>query len=141
MVHALLDTSVVLRHILGEKNACPKLEKIEKLYASELMRIEALRAIDRLRIEHNWSHEEVGLRIRLLTAVSAAIEIIPLQPSILRRASEPFPTIVRTLDALHIATAILWKNQINKPLLFLTHDARQGHAATAVGLETKGFHS
>lgn len=139
MKSAFLDTSILLRHILGEPDAYQKLERFDKIYASELNRVEALRTIDRLRIQNRWPQEEVALRIRLLTAVSASMEIIPLQPAILRRASDPFPTTVGTLDALHIATALLIQTQLNKTLLFLTHDIRQGHAAVASGLEAEGF--
>lgn len=136
---AFLDTSVVLRRILGEKGAFPGLEKFQKLYASELMRIETLRTIDRLRIQNAWPEKEVALRVRLLTATIAAINIVSIQAPILRRAAEPFPTIVGTLDAIHIATALLAQEQLKKPLFFLTHDVRQGISAQAAGLQAEGF--
>jgi predicted nucleic acid-binding protein len=136
---AFLDTSIVLRHILGESHSYPHLERFASLYASELMRVEALRSIDRLRIQNNWPQEEVATRVRLLTAVNAAINFIPIQSPILRRAAEPFPTLVQTLDAIHIATSLLAQLQLNKPLLFLTHDKQQALAAQAAGLEAEGF--
>lgn len=136
---AFVDTSVVLRQVLGERGAYPRLEKFDKLYASELMRVEALRTIDRLRIQNAWPQEEVALRVRLLAAVSALINLVPIQQPILRRASEPFQTIVGTLDAIHISTAVLAQEQLKKSLLFLTHDERQGFAAEAAGLEAQGF--
>lgn len=136
---AFLDTSIVLRHILGEAHSYPKLESFGKLYASELMRVEALRAIDRLRIQNKWFEEEVATRVRLLNAVCAAINIIPLQSAILRRASDPFPILVRTLDALHISTALLAQLQLEGPLLFLTHDRKQGLAVVASGMEADGW--
>ena len=74
MKSAFLDTSILLRHILGEPDAYQKLERFDKIYASELNRVEALRTIDRLRIQNRWPQEEVALRIRLLTAVSASME-------------------------------------------------------------------
>ncbi|MFH0800141.1 MAG: PIN domain-containing protein [Pseudomonadota bacterium] len=136
---AFLDTSIVLRHILGERGARAGLEKFDKLYASEILRVEALRALDRLRISGRWPEEEVALRVRLLTATGAAISWVPIQPAILRRASEPFPTVVGTLDAIHIATALLLREQIKKQFIFLTYDLRQGIAAEAAGLEASGF--
>lgn len=136
---AFLDSSILLRIILGEPNPYLHLEKIKNLYTSELLRIEVLRTIDRLRILNTWTPEEVAIRIRLFTALSAAIEFIPVQPPILRRATEPFPTIVGTLDAIHIATALLTQDQLKKPLLFLTHDSKQGVAAQAAGLNAEGF--
>lgn len=135
MTLAYVDTSVLLRHILGEPGAHFPLNRFADLYASELLKVEALRTIDRLRIHGRWSDREVTERIQLLTAVSAAIHEIPIQPPILRRASDPFPIVVRTLDALHIATALLMRQQIGRPLQFLTHDRRQAEAALAAGLK------
>lgn len=139
MKYAFLDTSIVLRHILGEPHSYPGIEKFKKLFASELVRVEALRAIDRLRIRNAWPEEEVATRVRLLTAVGSVIHMIALQPPILHRASEPFSTIVGTLDALHISTALLTELQVGEPMLFLTHDRRQGLAAEVAGMETKGW--
>ena len=132
---AFVDTSVILRRVLGEKGGYEGLDKFEKLYASEILRIEALRVIDRLRIQNNWPEKEVALRIGLLTAVCLPIQMITLQSQILRRAGEPFPTLVRTLDAIHIATALLAQYQIDKPIIFLTHDREQGIVASAAGLQ------
>lgn len=139
MTLAFVDTSVVLRRILGERGAYTGLDALERLYGSELLRVEALRTIDRLRIQDAWPEKEVAVRVRTLTAVSAAVNFIALDLPILRRAAEPFPTIVGTLDAIHIATALLAQEQLKKPLLFLTHDRRQGLAAQAAGLQAEGF--
>ena len=136
---AFLDSSILLRHILKEEGAYPHIEKFQKVYASELLRIEVLRTIDRFRIRYSWDQEEIATRIRLLTALSAGMEFVALQSPILRRASEPFPTVVGTLDALHIATALLTQIQTDKELLFLTHDKKQGLAASAAGLSAEGF--
>lgn len=136
---ALLDTSVLLRRILGERDVFPFHEKFDKAYASELVRVESLRCLDRVRIQESWSQEEIANRVRLLVAACAFIHFVPVESSVLRRASEPFPSIVGTLDAIHIATALLLQEQLKKPLVFLTHDRRQGLAAQAAGLEADGF--
>lgn len=136
---AYADTSVVLRYILGESGIYPNLEKLERIYSSELMRVEALRALDRLRIQAGWPIQETALRIQLLHSFLSSVEEIPLQKSILQRAADPFPTVVKTLDALHIASASLLKMHLKKSVLFLTHDAQQGLAATAADLDAKGF--
>ena len=134
-----LDTSIILRHILGEPGVYPKLNAFEKHFSSELMVIEARRAIDRLRILKNWQSEEIALRVQLLTEFEEAISMIPLQATILRRAAEPFPTVVGTLDALHIASALLAQVHVQSSLSFLTHDKRQGLAAQASGLKAEGW--
>lgn len=136
---AVLDTSVLLRRMLGERGSYPFHTKFDKAYASELVRVESLRCLDRLRIQETWPQEEIATRARLLVAACAFIHFVPLEPPVLRRASEPFPAVVGTLDAIHIATALLLQGQLKKPLVFLTHDKRQGLAAQAAGLQADGF--
>jgi hypothetical protein len=43
------------------------------------------------------------------------------------------PTVVRTLDALHLASALLLREQQNEAPLFATHDVQQSVAARALG--------
>ncbi len=139
MTHGFLDTSIVLRLILGEAHSFKGLSKFENLFASELLRVEAFRAIDRMRIQHVWDAQEVAERIESYSAVAQKIDFVPLQPSILKRASEPYPTILRTLDALHLATVLQIQSELHRELLFITHDSRQGIAAKACGLKVEGL--
>jgi hypothetical protein len=46
------------------------------------------------------------------------------------------PTIVRTLDAVHLASAIVLRERRNMDLQFATHDAQQAIAARALGFTT-----
>jgi len=57
---------------------------------------------------------------------------------VLSRASEPFPIPLGTPDALHLATALLWREQNGKDLVMATHDGGLALAARAFGLETLG---
>jgi len=65
--------------------------------------------------------------------------LIPLSPSVLRRAGQSFPTVIGTLDALHLASALLCVERHGLKLVFLTHDIRQALAAQALGFECRGF--
>lgn len=67
---------------------------------------------------------------RLLTARLAFVE---LARPVLARALEPFPTPVRTLDALHLATADFLRAQ-GVDLALATYDERQLAAARALGV-------
>lgn len=135
---AYVDTSVILRHVLGEPQAYKPLKQLETVWANELLRVEALRAIDRVRLHAQLSSEEIALRISTLLGLLANIREVPIQPPILRQAAQPLPTVIGTLDAIHLATAILVREQIQNDLLFLTHDRRQGIAAQAAGFEVRG---
>ena len=61
-----------------------------------------------------------------------------LQRPILARASDPFPTPLGTLDALHLATALVWRERMRQPLVMATHDGGLALAARAFGLEVLG---
>jgi hypothetical protein len=43
------------------------------------------------------------------------------------------PTVVKTLDAIHLASAAAMRERRGTDLLFATHDAQQGTAARALG--------
>jgi hypothetical protein len=57
---------------------------------------------------------------------------------VLSRASEPLPLPLGTLDALHLATALLWQEQTGKDLVMATHDDTLALAARSFGIETLG---
>ena len=63
-----------------------------------------------------------------------AFELIPLDSPILERAAEPFPTVVGTLDALHLASAVFARGGL-PDLRFATHDRGLAVAARAMGFE------
>jgi len=64
----------------------------------------------------------------------AGLVLVESSPVVLARALEPFPVPVRTLDALHLATALYFVERRARTTL-ATYDQRMAAAATAVGLE------
>ena len=56
----------------------------------------------------------------------------------IRCTSEPFPAPLGTLHALHLATAVAWRDATNTDLVMTTHDTALALAARAVGLEVIG---
>src|SRR5262249_5595367 len=67
-----------------------------------------------------------------------AIDLVLLRPLVLSRASEPLPTAVGTLDAIHLATARLWRERHAELTTMATHDASLGLAARTFGFEGRG---
>jgi uncharacterized protein len=132
-----LDTSVVLRILFREPNPIAVWGKWDKAYSSSLWRVEALRTVDRLRLLHEISDGEVADLVREVQAVHDTLAIHPLDERIVQRASETFPTIVGTLDAIHLATAISVRESEGIDLL-LTHDSQLGIAARSLGFEIMG---
>lgn len=70
-----------------------------------------------------------------LRALLSGIQEVPLAPAILERAGGPFPAVIGTLDAIHLATALLWTQKAGEPLLFSTHDIQLAVAARTCGFE------
>ena len=68
----------------------------------------------------------------------ARLELIELAPDVLRRAAEPMPTQLGTLDALHLSTALLWHVATGETPTMATHDVALGVAARAHGLPVVG---
>ena len=56
-----------------------------------------------------------------------------MAPTVLARAVEPFPVPVRTLDAMHLATALFLAER-RQDVVVATYDERMRAAARAVGL-------
>ena len=69
--------------------------------------------------------------MRLLLARLAMLE---LERPVLARALEPFPVPVRTLDAIHLASAVFLRDQ-RQEVTVMTYDVRMGDAARALGFE------
>lgn len=134
-----LDTSAVLRALLGDGDPLPEWGKWDRAYTSELMGVEARRAIDRLRLERALDDQGLADAHQALVATERAIGVIRLTPDVLRRAGQPMPTVVKTLDAIHLASASLFAERRESGLFFGTHDRSQSTAARAFGFKVVGI--
>jgi predicted nucleic acid-binding protein len=137
-VIAYVDTSALLRLVLGEAGALEVLTSSEALVSSELLAVESLRTIDRLRLQGALSPEEAASRRATVADWLEAVDLVLLQRPILARASEPLPTPLGTLDALHLATALVWRDRIRQTLVMATHDGGLALAARSFGLAVLG---
>jgi predicted nucleic acid-binding protein len=70
--------------------------------------------------------------------VAGGSGLVLLQRPILTRASEPFPTALGTLDALHLATALVRRDRSHQALTVATHDRDLTLASRSFGLEVLG---
>ena len=134
---AYLDTSVVLRRVFDEPGAIRTWSQWELVMASELLEVEGFRAIDRLRIVDEMRDAQLVELMDSFRQVINSVHAIAINPAVLRRAAAPFSSVVTTLDAIHIATALLWMEEESEPLVFVTHDMQQAVAARLAGLEVK----
>ena len=135
---AYVDSSVLLRVILGQRDALKEWGRLTQGVASALVELECLRTLDRLRVSQGLTDEMIAQRRVAVYRLLEAMEIVEITYPVLARAAQPLPTALGTLDAIHLATALLWKEQTGKELSMATHDVALAIAAKASGLRVMG---
>jgi predicted nucleic acid-binding protein len=138
-VTVYLDTSALLRLVLREPGALDDIRSSEALVSSELIVVESARTIDRLRLQGALTVEEAAARRRVVNDWLEAVDLVLLRPLVLGRASEPLPTPLGTLDAIHLASALIWRERMGPLPLVATHDTALGLAAQTFGFEVRGL--
>ncbi len=120
-----LDTSVALAQLLAEDARPPVELWLEPLVASRLVEYELW-----TRLHARGLAGSHGDAARLLLG---RVNLLELARPVLERALKPFPTPVRTLDALHLASAMFLRER-GHDVALATYDARMSEAAEAMGL-------
>jgi predicted nucleic acid-binding protein len=108
------DETTALRDWLGERPEQP-------VVSSELGRVEVLRAARRVG----------GRALTEARAVVGDIDLVPLDRAVQDLASDIGDPLLRTLDALHLASAVLLSDELT---VFIAYDPRLTSAAQAAGL-------
>jgi predicted nucleic acid-binding protein len=137
-VIAYVDTSVLLRVALGQGDSLPEWSRIERGVSSALVATESLRTLDRLRLRVKLADTVLAERRAKILELIASLELVDVDSVVLDRAAQPMPTELGTLDAIHLATALLWKEMTREGLTMATHDVRLAIAAEAHGLPVVG---
>lgn len=135
---AYVDSSVLLSFVLNEKNQLPEFRRISYAVSSELIRVESLRTLDRYRLRGGLTDDEYVERVHLIHILLRDVELVQLSSPVLSRASQPFPTTIGTLDAIHLSTCLLYQERTNKNLVLCTHDEALKKAGLAMDLEVLG---
>ncbi|MEZ4424975.1 MAG: PIN domain-containing protein [Gemmatimonadota bacterium] len=135
---AYVDASVLLRVVLGQRDRLPEWTHIEAGVVSALAEVECLRTLDRLRLLEGLGDELLAERRSALYRLFESMHVVDPSRGVLARASLPLPTTLGTLDAIHLATALLWREENRIDLVMATHDRALGTAARAMGLSVVG---
>lgn len=136
---AYIDSSVLLRLVLGQANALSEWHQIDRAVSSVLVRVEALRTLDRFRLRARISDQELARRRSAILQLLNSLELVEIDVAVLDRATHPLPTELGTLDAIHLATALLFREVSNTQLAMATHDVALGIAAQAQGFPVLGI--
>ncbi len=133
-----LDSSVALRVILGARGALRKWKTLEHVISSALIEVECLRTLDRFRLAEHIAAEEIAVRRQAVYDLVSRMDIVDITQPVLARASQPLPVPLKTLDAIHLATAMLWREAEQTEIEIATHDEALALAARAIGFQVIG---
>lgn len=124
MLAALLEQDTAARSALRGKR---------RRITSALTFAEASRALVRARVAGRLTPADERAALRWLQAFRRRCDVVAITDAVLSRAGRPFPVEpIRTLDAIHLATAEL----LSEPpqlVAIVTRDARVSDNARALG--------
>ena len=121
-----LDSSAIVKLVTREPGTTELVQAIRtdpEVVASALARTEVVRAVRRS-----------GGRTARAETVLERIALVHIDEGVLRTASHLAPTGLRTLDAIHLATALSLASDL---VALVTYDARLADAAAEAGLEVR----
>ncbi len=134
-----VDASAVLRVLFAEEGPALTLADGDRLVSSQLVEVEAVRAVDRERLLGHLDDTQTATKRKELADFLAMLDLAAIDRAVIARAQSPFAVNVRTLDAIHVATAEILAEEANEERLeFWTHDDRQASAALSRGLTVRG---
>jgi predicted nucleic acid-binding protein len=137
-VIAYVDASVLLRVALRQPDALTEWRQVQQGVSSALVLTESLRTLDRLRLRANLTDVQVASHRATILALIGSLELVEIDAIVLDRAAQPMPIELRTLDAIHLVTALLWKEMTQVDLVMATHDVALALGAKAHGLAVVG---
>jgi len=129
-----IDSSVLLAQLLRETDQQNFISLEGERVTSELTELECRRTLDRIRIQEQIPEEEIAERLAELDLLLKSMRVVHWNATVLKRAKASFPTVVRSLDAVHLSTA-----ERAKCPVFVTRDKQQGIAAKALGMRVSIF--
>jgi predicted nucleic acid-binding protein len=136
-VIAFVDTSVALRYVLEGDISLHQAFAATVTACSELLWIESMRVVQRLRLDGALSDRTLAEAVARIVECYAGFRVYLLDDEIKRVAAGPFPTVIGTLDALHLACALRCaKRYPEEALLVYSYDRQMNLCARALGFST-----
>ena len=117
-----VDASVILRVIVSAPDALHDWKMWGSPTSSVILQIECLRTLDRYQTSGELKRTDIPGSYAALHDAMIRTELLKLDDDLLERAGGPFGLPLKTLDAIHLVTAIAWRDRINEEVTVLTHD-------------------
>ena len=119
-----LDASAAVKLVVSE----PESASVRRFVAGQVTRISSrVLAVELMRAVGRASPALLDQARSLL----GVMEFVELSPEVAERAAGLEPVGLRSLDAIHLASALVLGDELDA---FITYDARQADAARALGL-------
>lgn len=138
---AYFDTSALVKRYIKEAGRRDVLQLLRRheVVTSAILPVELRSALRRRVSEGALDGKRVTQILDRVATDRAYWTLIEVAGDVLTVAETLVATHpVRTLDAVHIASAQIFKNRLSIPdLLFVSADQRQAHAASAAGMAVK----
>ena len=135
---AYFDTSVLVKRYVREA-ASERAEELLRRYrflSSAIVSLEAFSAFSRRKAAGELSERSFDAILSRMRSDRDHWELVELTAAVLNRSEEMIDKAkVRTLDALHIASALLFQDLSGLRVPFITADERQRDGAQLVGLQ------
>jgi predicted nucleic acid-binding protein len=135
---AYLDSSAVLRRLMRQARGLLEWNLIRTPVSSRLTEVECLRTLDRLRVERKYTEDHLVNLREGLYRILMTFEIVEVSRSVLVRAAQPSPTSLGTLDAIHLSSALAWRERTGTNPVVATHDTALALAARSQGFRVIG---
>jgi len=133
---AYVDTSVLVKRYFAESDSAAAIAALESLaiVTSELAVLEIASALQAAFRAGAISQVDLQAQLAELDADRDTWDLLAITPSVLRRARAMVGgQALRALDAIHCASAALFRDERAKPVGFVTLDRRQQAAAEDLG--------
>lgn len=131
------ESSAVLAWLLAESTgevADRALSRSDQVVTSLLTLVECCRGLARARLLGRITAQQERAALQMLESRAAGWNVLDMSASVADRGRVPFPhEPVRTLDALHLATAAVFLEALGS-LTMLSFDGRVRENAAALGM-------
>ena len=136
---AYFDTSTYLKLYVKESGSDKALKaaKASRLLSSAVLSVECLSALARRRQAGDTDERDFKKILKNVRDGFLSVETIRVTDDVLKMAEEiTVRSVARAMDAIHISSALIFKNGAGVELTFVTSDKKQHETAVHEGLKT-----
>lgn len=134
---AYFDTSVLLKRYIREAGSAQAraILRRHRFLSSAIAPVEAISALCRRRASGELAEQDFAVILPRMRQDRSYWELVAVTPLVLTHAEELIRTTgVKTLDALHLASALAFQAMSGIRIPFITADLRQRDAASQLDL-------